>query len=40
MGGKSVFRILDGDANLKVVLETLTADGTLADLELDALDDS
>lgn len=28
MGGKSVFRILDGDANLKVVLETLTADGT------------
>ena len=28
MGGKSVFRILDGDANLNVVLETLTADGS------------
>lgn len=27
MGGKSVFRILDGDANLKVVLETLTSNG-------------
>ncbi|MEM1433710.1 MAG: glutathione synthase [Pseudomonadota bacterium] len=24
MGGKSVFRVLDGDANLKVILETLT----------------
>ncbi|MEM6707724.1 MAG: glutathione synthase [Pseudomonadota bacterium] len=27
MGGKSVFRVLEGDANLKVILETLTNGG-------------
>ena len=30
MGGRSIFRIAQGDANINVILETLTADGRLA----------
>jgi glutathione synthase len=33
MGGKSIFRIRQGDSNLNVILETLTADGSLTMLQ-------
>lgn len=30
MGGKSIFRVKDSDSNINVILETLTANGTIA----------